>query len=275
VAFDVWISRMKPAKLMVLGVAGVAALSAVWLTSSLRTPQVVVQAATPVQTVPMAEVLVAAAELPMGSGVTAEQLRWQSWPRAALSEAMITKDSLPNGIAEIAGSVSRAPTMMGEPVRRERLIKGANGGFMSAILPEGRRAVAINIVSSGAKTAGGFVLPNDRIDVIRTGRDEEAAKARQGEAFVAETILQNIRVLAIGQNVQERNGEKVIVGETATLELDPKQAELITLAQRTGELSLVLRSLADANKSVEAPVAREEAGLTIVRYGVSQTIGKK
>jgi pilus assembly protein CpaB len=266
---------MKPAKLMVLGVAGVAALSAVWLTSSLRTPQVVVQAAAPVQTIPMAEVLVAAAELPMGSPVTAEQLRWQGWPRAALSEAMITKDSMPNGVAEIAGSVSRAPTMMGEPVRRERLIKGANGGFMSAILPEGRRAVAINIVSSGAKTAGGFVLPNDRIDVIRTGRDDEAAKARQGEAFIAETILQNIRVLAIGQNVQERNGEKVIVGETATLELDPKQAELITLAQRTGELSLVLRSLADANKSVEAPVAREEAGLTIVRFGVTQTIGKK
>ncbi len=266
---------MKPAKLMVLGVAGVAALSAIWLTSSLRTPQVVVQAATPIQTVPMAEVLVAAAELPMGSGVTAEQLRWQGWPRSALSEAMITKDALPNGIAEIAGSVSRAPTMMGEPIRRERLIKGANGGFMSAILPEGRRAVAINIVSSGAKTAGGFVLPNDRVDVIRTGRDEEAGRIKQAEAFVAETILHNIRVLAIGQNVQERNGEKVIVGETATLELDPKQAELITLAQRTGELSLVLRSLADANKSVEAPVAREEAGLTIVRFGTTQTIGKK
>ncbi len=266
---------MKPAKLMVLGVAGVAALSAVWLTSSLRTPQVVVQAAAPVQTIPMAEVLVAAAELPMGSGVTAEQLRWQGWPRSALSEAMITKDSMPNGIAEIAGSVSRASTMMGEPVRRERLIKGANGGFMSAILPEGRRAVAINIVSSGAKTAGGFVLPNDRVDVIRTGRDDEAGRSKQAEAFVAETILQNIRVLAIGQNVQERNGEKVIVGETATMELDPKQAELITLAQRTGELSLVLRSLADANKSVEAPVAREESGLTIVRFGVTQTIGKK
>jgi pilus assembly protein CpaB len=266
---------MKPAKLMVLGVAGIAAMSAVWLTSGLRTPQVVVKETEPSTTVPMAEVLVAGAELAMGSIVTTEQLRWQGWPRSALSDAMITKDTLPNGIDEIAGSVSRAPTMMGEPVRRERLIKGANGGFMSAILPEGRRAVAINIVSSGAKTAGGFVLPNDRVDIIRTGRDEEAARARQGEIFVAETILQNIRVLAIGQNVQERNGEKVIVGETATLELEPKQAELITLAQRTGELSLVLRSLADANKSVEAPVAREEAGLTIVRYGVSQTIGKK
>jgi pilus assembly protein CpaB len=275
VAFDVWIIRMKPAKLMVLGVAGVAAVSAAWLTSGLRAPQVVVREATPSQVIPMTEVLVAGAELSMGSVVTAEQLRWQGWPRSSLSEAMITKDSLPNGIEEIAGSVSRAPTMMGEPVRKERLIKGTNGGFMSAILPEGRRAVAINIVSSGAKTAGGFVLPNDRIDVIRTGRDDDAVRARQAETFIAETILQNIRVLAIGQNVQERNGEKVIVGETATLELDPKQAELITLAQRTGELSLVLRSLADAGKSVETPILREEAGLTIVRYGVSQTVGKK
>jgi pilus assembly protein CpaB len=275
VAFDVWIIRMKPAKLMVLGVAGVAAVSAVWLTSGLRAPQVVVKEAAPSQFIPMAEVLVAGAELSMGSVVTAEQLRWQGWPRSSLSEAMITKDSLPNGIEEIAGSVSRAPTMMGEPVRKERLIKGTNGGFMSAILPEGRRAVAINIVSSGAKTAGGFVLPNDRIDVIRTGRDDDAVRARQAETFIAETILQNIRVLAIGQNVQERNGEKVIVGETATLELDPKQAELITLAQRTGELSLVLRSLADAGKSTETPILREEAGLTIVRYGVSQTVGKK
>jgi pilus assembly protein CpaB len=266
---------MKPAKLMVLGVAGVAAVSAVWLTSGLRAPQVVVKEAAPTQVIPMAEVLVAGAELLMGSVVTADQLRWQGWPRSSLSEAMITKDSLPNGIEDIAGSVSRAPTMMGEPVRKERLIKGANGGFMSAILPEGRRAVAINIVSSGAKTAGGFVLPNDRIDVIRTGRDDDAVRAKQAETFIAETILQNIRVLAIGQNVQERNGEKVIVGETATLELDPKQAELITLAQRTGELSLVLRSLADAGKSSEIPILREEAGLTIVRYGVGQTVGKK
>ncbi len=266
---------MKPAKLMVLGVAAVAAVSAVWLTSSLRAPQVIVKQTAPVEAIPMAEVLVAGTELQMGSIVTTEQLRWQGWPRSSLSESMITKDGLPNGIEDIAGSVSRAPTMMGEPVRKERLIKGANGGFMSAILPEGRRAVAINIVSSGAKTAGGFVLPNDRIDVIRTGRDEDAVRAKQTEIFVAETILQNIRVLAIGQNVQERNGEKVIVGETATLELDPKQAELITLAQRTGELSLVLRSLADAGKAAETPILREEAGLTIVRYGVSQTVGKK
>jgi pilus assembly protein CpaB len=266
---------MKPAKVMVLGVAGVAALAAVWLTSGLRTEKVVVKEAAPVETIPMTDVLIASQDLAVGSHVTGEQLRWQRWPRSAVSELMITKDTMPNAIDEVAGSISRAPSLVGEPIRRDKMIKGANGGFMSAVLPEGRRAIAINIVSSGAKTAGGFILPNDRVDVIRTGRDEEATKARQADVFAAETILQNIRVLAIGANVQERNGEKVVIGETATLELEPRQAELISLAQRTGELSLALRSLADANKKAETPVEREEAGMIVVRYGVSQTIGKK
>jgi pilus assembly protein CpaB len=266
---------MKPAKVMVLGVAGVSALAAVWMTSGLRTEKVVVKEAAPVETVAMTDVLVASQELAVGTSVNADQLKWQRWPRSAVSELMITKDAMPNAMEEVAGSVSRAPSLTGEPIRRDKMIKGANGGFMSAVLPEGRRAIAINIVSSGAKTAGGFILPNDRVDVIRTGRDEEATKARQADVFSAETILRNIRVLAIGTNVQERNGEKVVIGETATLELEPRQAELVTLAQRTGELSLALRSLADANKQIETPVEREDTALTVVRYGVSQTIGKK
>jgi pilus assembly protein CpaB len=266
---------MKPAKLMVIGVAGVAAISAVLLTSSLREPQIVVKAAAPVQNVALTEVLVAAIDLAIGTQVTAEQLKWQSWPTAAVSPSMITKSNAAGGLEDIAGSISRSPSMQGEPIRREKMIKGGNAGFMSAILPAGMRAVAINIVSSGAKTAGGFVLPNDRVDIIRTGRDEEATRSRQSDAFVADTILQNIRVLAIGQNVQERNGEKVVIGETATLELEPRQAELITLAQRTGDISLVLRSLADTNKPSEMIISKEEAGLTVVRFGVSQTIGKK
>jgi pilus assembly protein CpaB len=188
---------------------------------------------------------------------------------------MITKDRVPNGLEDTVGSISRAPSLAGEPIRRDKMIKGANGGFMSAVLPTGMRAVAINIVSSGARSAGGFILPNDRVDIMRTGRDDEATRSRQTETFTTETILQNIRVLAIGQNVQERNGERVVIGETATLELDPRQAELIMLAQRSGELSLALRSLADANRPSEAPVSREDAGLTIVRFGNAQTIGKR
>jgi pilus assembly protein CpaB len=267
---------MKPAKLMVLGVAGAAAVSAVWLTSSLRTPQVIVKTEQAAPAIATTDVLVAAIDLPVGSTVTADQLRWQQWPRSAVSELMITRDRDPKGMEDTAGAISRAPSLAGEPIRRDKMIKGATGGFMSAVLPSGMRAVAINIVSSGARSAGGFVLPNDRVDIMRTGRDDEATRSRQTETFQTETILRNIRVLAIGQNIQERNGEKVVVGETATLELEPRQAELIMLAQRSGELSLALRSLSDANNTAEAPAAaREDAGLTIVRFGNSQTVGKR
>ena len=117
------------------------------------------------------------------------------------------------------------------------------------MLPSGMRAVAINIDPSGGATAGGFILPNDRVDVIRVYRDEEQTKALGVEVNTAQTILTNVRVLAIGQTVQEKGGEKTVVGANATLELDPAQAELIVLAQRTagaGNLHLTLRSMLDA-----------------------------
>jgi pilus assembly protein CpaB len=265
---------MKPAKLIVLGVAVSAALGAAWLSSGLVKPKIVVAAAA-VSQEKMDQVLVAALEIPVGTQVTADKLRWQDWPTAAVSPLMVTKGSSPQGIEDVAGSIARAPTMDGEPIRKDKMIKGANAGFMSAVLPTGMRAVAINIVSSGAKTAGGFVLPNDRVDIIKTGRDEESTRTKQTDVFVSDTILQNIRVLAIGQNVQERNGEKVVVGETATLEVDPRQAELLTLAQRTGELALVLRSLADIAKKDELTTNKDDLSMTIIRYGVSQTISKK
>jgi pilus assembly protein CpaB len=140
---------------------------------------------------------------------------------------------------------------------------------MSTMLTSGMRAVAINIDSQGATTAGGFILPNDRVDVVRTYRDDEATKSTGSDVVVTQTILTNIRVLAIGQNVQNKNGEAVVVGSNATLELDSKQAELIILAQRTGQLSLLLRAMVDSNKSNEAVAESEDPALTIVRFGVS------
>ena len=105
----------------------------------------------------------------------------------------------------------------GEPIRREKLVKGQ--GFMSAILPAGMRAVAINIDSQGATSAGGFILPGDRVDVIRTSRDASAGAS--SDNYVSETLLQNVKVLAVGPNIQEKNGQSVVVGSNATLELDP------------------------------------------------------
>ena len=113
--------------------------------------------------------------------------------------------------------MTRVSFLRGEPMRRDKLVHAGAGGFMSAILPTGMRAVAIKIDNSGDTSAGGFILPNDRVDVIRVFRDDEATRARGSEVMGTQTILTNVRVLAIGQNVQEENGKKVVVGGNATL----------------------------------------------------------
>ena len=104
------------------------------------------------------------------------------------------------------------------------------------------RAVSTEI--SPETGAGGFILPNDRVDVILTRRDREAEKAAGVEVHTSETILRNMRVLAIDQTVEEKNGQRVVVGKTATLELAPRQAETLALSRQLGTLSLALRSLA-------------------------------
>lgn len=230
-------------------------------------PPPVVETAPPAM--PTSDVLVAAVDVPVGRGIKAGDLRWQPWPADAVPNGSIKKSDAPNGLDETAGSIARSGFLNGEPIRRERLIKADGGGFLSAILPSGMRAVAISIDTRGTTSAGGFVLPNDHVDILQTYRDGEASQSGGTDVHRSETILVNVRVLAIGQNVQEQSGEKVVTGETATLELTPAQAELVTLAQKSGQLSLTLRSIADAR---EAPnlVARQDrdTALTVVRFGV-------
>lgn len=222
------------------------------------------------------EVLVAARDLPMGTQVAEADISWQKWPRQALSDLMIKKSEGPQALDNAKGAVTRSAFLQGEPMRRDKLIKGPNAGFLSAVLPSGMRAVAINIDPSGGATAGGFILPNDRVDVIRVYRDEDQTKARGVEVNVAQTILTNVRVLAIGQTIQEKGGEKTVVGANATLELDPAQSELIVLAQRTagaGNLHLALRSMLDSagkTDSVGDLGTGKAGGLTIVRAGAAQ-----
>ncbi len=191
-------------------------------------------------------------------------MQWQPWPKDAIPPGMIKKSDNPAVVADLKGSIARAGLVQGEPVRREKLIK-SDGGLMAATLPSGMRAVAINIDAQGATTAGGFILPKDRVDVVRTSRD---ASKPNSENYLSETLLQNIRVLAIGQNVQEKNGQPVVVGSNATLELDPAQAETVILAQRTGQLSLTLRSMQDARQNPKA-AAQIHNGVTVVRYGTA------
>ena len=122
---------------------------------------------------------------------------------------------------------------------------------MAAILPSGMRAVSTEI--SPETGAGGFILPNDRVDVILSRRDQGQRQPRAPRPPTSETILTNVRVLAIDQTVEEKNGQRVVVGKTATLELAPRQAETLALARQTGTLSLALRSLLDASKNTPTP----------------------
>jgi pilus assembly protein CpaB len=262
---------MKIARLAVLGVALAAGGAAAYLVSGSKPPPApqIVQAPPTVQT---EEVLVAAKELNFGAAIGDGDMSWQVWPNTGAGKGVfIRKSENPNALNDVRGSLVRGNFLVGEPLRRDRLVKGPTAGLMSTMLSSGMRAVAINIDSQGATSAGGFILPNDHVDVVRTYRDDEATKATGSDVVVTQTILSNVRVLAIGQNVQNKNGEAVVVGSNATLELEPKQAELIILAQRTGQLSLTLRAMVDANKAGEnlAADSSEDSSLTIVRFGVA------
>ena len=239
---------MKPARLIVLFIAiaagGVAALLAGRSEQAPPPPAPVAQLET-------ADVLVANTEIGMGSSVPAEDLRWQTWPAAAVSANFIRKNDRPDAVTQLAGSIARAPFSDGEPIREAKLIHANGSGYMAAILPTGMRAVSTDI--SPETGAGGFILPNDHVDVILTRRDRDAEQANGGiEAHVAETILTNVRVLAIDQTVEEKNGQRVVVGKTATLELSPQLAEKLTLAHQLGTLSLALRSLVDSGMQRQA-----------------------
>ncbi len=264
---------MKPARIIVLGIAVVAAGAAAMLMSRPAAPPetVVVERKAPVATT---DVLVASADLPIGTMLKEGDLRWQPWPSDYVPAGSVTRSDK-DKLSDFNGAIVRTGFLVGEPIRQEKLVKANSNAFMSAILPPGMRAVAISIDTRGSNTAGGFILPNDRVDIIRTYRDEEAAKGG-GEGQSSETLLQSIRILAIGQNVQDKNGEKVVTGETATLEVTPAQAEMLALAQKTGQLSLALRSLADAGKTAETREPKDdESSLTLIRYGVSRQASRR
>ena len=213
------------------------------------------------------DVLIAKGDIPMGQPLSPGDLQWQTWPASASSGNFIRKSERPQAMEDLSGWVARVPFIAGEPIREAKLVNAKGSGFMAAILPSGMRAVSTQI--SPENGAGGFILPNDRVDVILTRRDANAEKAG-GDAKTSETVLTNIRVLAIDQNIEEKGGNKVVVGKTATLELSSSQAETLVLSQQIGSLSLALRSVTDASKT-DAPddKSSKKNTVNIVRFGVS------
>jgi pilus assembly protein CpaB len=256
---------MKPARLIVLGVALAAGAVAAILASGGREPE-----APPPPALATVDVLVAKADLATGQVVGEGDVGWQIWPAASANSSFIRKTDCPDAIKDFVGAIVRTPVSEGEPIRDSKVVAGKGGGFMAAILPHGMRAISLDV--SPETGAGGFILPNDHVDVVLTRRDKAAEKVTGTEKFVSETILRNVRVLAVDQAVEEKDGQKVAVGKTATIELDPQQAETLALSRQLGTISLTLRSLLDSHSPTPEAGGEQEQetrGVNTVRYGVS------
>jgi len=224
--------------------------------------------AEPVAQLPTVEILVAKSDIGLGQPVKPEDLQWQTWPASAGSN-LVNRASRAEAIKEIAGSIARSPFIAGEPIREQKLVNANGSGFMAAILPTGMRAISTEI--SPETGAGGFILPNDRVDVLLTKREKNGD--RSGTDVVnSEIILTNVRVLAIDQAPKEKDGQNAVVGKTVTLELKPEQAETLARSRQTGTLSLALRSIADVNApeiDTDDRPSRRGASVNIVRYGIN------
>jgi pilus assembly protein CpaB len=261
---------MKIARIVVLGIAVAAAGGAAFLAGRPEAPP---SAPAPVVAIDTMDVLVAVKDINVGQTIAAADMGWVAWPTASANPLYMRRADRPNAIEQLAGSMTRAPIASGEPVRESRLIKANGSGYMAAILPAGMLAASTEI--SPETGAGGFILPNDRVDVILSRRDKEAETHTGIETIVGETLLSDVRVLAIDQNVVEKDGQRVVVGKTATLELTSGQAQTLATGRLRGTMSLALRSLADADPSKHAramPVDDSINRINIVRFGYTTTV---
>jgi pilus assembly protein CpaB len=259
------VKRMNTARIVVLTIAVGAGGIAAYLASGSDSKAPTV----PVAQLPTVDVLVAKTDIGLGQSVTPEDLVWQTWPAASASNSFIRRSERPEATKEVVGSIARSPFIAGEPIRDPKLVKANGSGFMAAMLPTGMRAISTDI--SPETAAGGFILPNDRVDVILSRREKNPDRTGTNDVVVSEIILSNIRVLAIDQAPKEKDGQNAVVGKTVTLELKPEQAETLARARQTGTLALALRSIADINmvENKTDDQARRGDSVNVIRYGLS------
>ena len=259
--------RIPMSRLLLLGVAllagGVAAFLAVHHDEPVPAPPVAVETVKPA---PATQILVAKTEIGIGQRLTASMLEWQDWPEATLRPDYVTIAAVPEAMTAMTNSVARGEFFPGEPIRAEKLTE-AGHGFLSAILGAGMRGVSVQVAADAA--SGGFVVPNDHVDVVLTRQ----ADTQQ----MSQTILTNVRILAINANLGSNGASGASANgdastdpatqaftntATATLELNPAQAETIINATSMGRLSLMLRPTA-ANDEDSTAAAEHAANAAI------------
>lgn len=198
------------------------------------------------------QILVAAADVPAGQFIQPQHVRWQAWAPEHVTQAFI-KNIPTEKTDSYIGAVVRQGIRAGEPVLKGQLVKPQERGFLSAVLDGGKRAVAVPITN--VTGIAGFVFPGDRIDLILTHsiRSQDDDKVSQRRASV--TIVKDVRVLALDQDASDQSEGKAKVAKVATLEVNPKQAEVLTLALQLGTISLSLRSISAETTKDGKPMA--------------------
>lgn len=262
---------MSAVRLFILVIAAIAAIALAFVVRGAFAPKKPETApasaaatAAPVST-PTVKVLVAQHDLPVGTRLTAADMTWQDWPAPNINAAFITDGAAPQvqptGAAAAAkkaadaagnlfggaaaesmvGSVVREPLLQGEPIIARKIVKAGEGNFMSVVLSPGMRAMAVPVSVDSA--AGGFIMPGDRIDVL-------LSRDNGDKGMTTQTVLRNLRVLAIDQASDPAKDSKTIVGAVATLEVAAGDTELLAAAQadakKGGSLVLALRAYTDA-----------------------------
>jgi len=284
---------MNPLRVMIVLVAAVAAIGlAVVMQKAMNNkaaPTLVAEAPPPSK--PMTQVLVAKRDLAIGDRLAAGDVAWQAWPSDAVNAAFITNgaaDPVPaKGAAKAAkavgdaasemiggvspekaveGAIVRDPILTGEPITPRKIVRGGEGGYLSVVLGPGKRAMAVPVTSETA--VGGFVLPGDRVDVIQT-RDAQPVGEGDGggRQVVAETVVRNVRVLALDQTTAAEKDAKTIVASTATLEVGPMEAEALTRAKAGGSLTLTLRAYTDLGGPSGLAVASQDSAVVRINRG--------
>jgi pilus assembly protein CpaB len=284
---------MGPVRIAVIVIAGIAAIALAFIVQGMLAPKPgptapAVSAAPPPR--PMAQVLVAKTDLPIGHRIVAADLTWQAWPVDALNANFITDGSAPepepvgaqkqvkkaeqaaqdivgtNGpIQALEGSMVKEPLLANEPITPRKIVRAGQTGYMAVVLQPGMRAVSIPVTAETG--AGGFILPGDRVDVMQARESEKDDKG--AKSIITEALLRNVRVLAIDQTLNPADDAKTVVGAVATLEIAASDVDVLVRGRKQGEMVLALRSYADIGgpSGRGGPGAQADQTVQIVRAG--------
>ena len=217
-------------------------------------------------------VLVARGAISRGQILKPADLTWQMWPDGGLDRAYIQKGAKP--IEDLAGWVARDPFGPGEPITESKIVAPGSRGFLAAVLRPGMRAVSVPVTATSG--ISGFVFPGDQVDILITHPLASGGKGEGVQHQASETVLHDVRVLAVDQKLDSKGGE-AIVAHTATLEVTPKQSEVIAVASEMGKLSLSLRSLTTPPGEETATDSAENpgSGTFTLDSEVSQLLARK